>query len=74
MSSEDASGSGIGIPSTTSIPSSTAYSASQTLWLESIDATYTLFENDDFRNEYPRLSKLVKDAVTLCEEVVDEFG
>lgn len=43
-------------------------------WLEAIDNTYSLFEEERNRKQYGQLSKKVKDAVHLCEEVIDELG
>lgn len=45
-----------------------------TAWLQSIDATYTIFESEKYREKYGRLSDQVRRAVELCEEVVREFG
>ncbi|SPO29477.1 related to FAD1  len=43
-------------------------------WIASIDAVYTLFEDPSVSNRYPDLSAKVKNAVQLCEEVINEVG
>lgn len=43
-------------------------------WIQSIDATYALFESAKYREQYGPLADKVRQAVQLCEEVVREFG
>jgi FAD synthetase len=43
-------------------------------WLRAIDNTYALFEEEQNRKQYQTLATKVKDAVRLCEEVIDELG
>lgn len=43
-------------------------------WLRVIDNTYALFEEEENCLRYGDLATKVKDAVRLCEEVIDELG
>ncbi|SPO28395.1 related to FAD1  len=43
-------------------------------WIASIDAVYTLFEDPTVSSRYPDLSAKVKDAVQLCEQVINQVG
>jgi hypothetical protein len=43
-------------------------------WIQSIDATYTIFESKKYQEQYGHLSEQVQKAVQLCEEVVREYG
>ncbi|CDU25511.1 related to FAD1-flavin adenine dinucleotide synthetase [Sporisorium scitamineum] len=43
-------------------------------WLASIDAVYSLFEDPSVAQQYPQLSQKVKNAVQLCEEVIQDVG
>ncbi|CBQ68584.1 conserved hypothetical protein [Sporisorium reilianum SRZ2] len=43
-------------------------------WIASIDAVYSLFEDPAAAQQYPELSQKVKNAVKLCEEVIQDVG
>ena len=43
-------------------------------WLKSIDAVYTLFEDEAIAQQVPELASKVKKAVQLCEEVIQDVG
>ncbi|TKY89615.1 hypothetical protein EX895_001400 [Sporisorium graminicola] len=43
-------------------------------WIASIDAVYSLFEDHTAAQKYPQLSQKVKNAVQLCEEVIQDVG
>nr|CDI54692.1 adenine nucleotide alpha hydrolases-like protein [Melanopsichium pennsylvanicum 4]SNX85768.1 related to FAD1 \ len=43
-------------------------------WIASIDSVYSLFEDPSAASQYPDLSQKVKDAVQLCEEVINQVG
>jgi hypothetical protein len=43
-------------------------------WIRSVDATYMLFESEQYREQYGALAEQVRKAVELCEEVIREFG
>lgn len=42
-------------------------------WLQAVDNTYAMFEQDGHRKRYGSLAEKVKQAVWLCEEVLDEL-
>lgn len=43
-------------------------------WLQSIDAVYSLFEDEPTAKRYANLASKVRQAVQLCEQVINDVG
>ena len=43
-------------------------------WIQSIDRSYALFEDERIRARYPKLSRKVESAVNIMEAAIEDYG